>query len=77
MLTPYDFSAITGLKLGDERIEGNDSISLVEIRVLLGVMPPRVRRKNMPLMWLYTHIERYKWYGWHLDKLTVRPSCTL
>ena len=29
MLTPYDFLAITGLKLGSERIEGNDYISLV------------------------------------------------
>ena len=34
MLTPYDFSAITSLKLGGERIEGNDSISPVDIRSL-------------------------------------------
>ena len=32
MLTPYDFSAIIGLKLGGDRIEVNDSISSVEIR---------------------------------------------
>ena len=42
MLTPYDFSTITSLKLGGERIEGDDSISSVEIRGLLGVMPPQV-----------------------------------
>ena len=58
MLTPYDFSTITGLKLGGERIEGNDSISPVEIKSLLGVIPPRVRSKNMPLMWLYTNIDK-------------------
>ena len=40
MLKPYDFLTITGLKLGGKRIEGNDSISSVEIRGLLGVMPP-------------------------------------
>jgi len=58
MLTLYDFSAITGLKLGSERIEGNDSISPVEIRSLLGVIPPRVRSKNVPLMWLYSNIDK-------------------
>ena len=40
MLTSYDYSTITGLKFGGERIEGNDSISPVEIRGLLGVMAP-------------------------------------
>ena len=58
MLTPYDFSAITGLKLGGERIEVNDSISSVEIRGLLGMMPPKVRSKNIPLMWLYSNIDK-------------------
>ena len=48
MLTPYDFLAITGLKLGSERIEGNDYISLVEIRSFLGVIPPRVSGKMCP-----------------------------
>ena len=58
MLTPYDFSAITGLKLCGERIKVNDSISSVEIRGLLGVMPPKVRSKNVPLMWLYSNIDK-------------------
>ena len=58
MLKPYDFLTITGLKLGGKRIEGNDSISSVEIRGLLGVMPPWVRSKNVPLMWLYTNIDK-------------------
>ena len=40
MLTPYDFSVIIGLKLDGERIEVNDSISLVEIEGIFGVMPP-------------------------------------
>ena len=38
MLTPYDFSTITGLKLGDEKIKVNDFITSVEIKSLLGVM---------------------------------------
>ena len=58
MLTPYDFSVIIGLKLDGERIEVNDSISLVEIKGILGVMPPRVRSKNVPLIWLYTNIDK-------------------
>ena len=57
MLTPYDFLAIIGLKLGGERIKVNDSISSVEIRGLLGVMPPKIRSKNVPLMWLYSNID--------------------
>ena len=58
MLTPYDFSAITGLKMGGERIAINDSISSVEIRGLLGVMPPKVRSKNIPLMLLYSNVDK-------------------
>ena len=58
MLTPNDFSAIIGLKLGGERIEVNDSISLVEIRGLLDVTPPKVRSKNVPLMWLYSNVDK-------------------
>ena len=57
MLTPYDFSAITSLKLGDERIKVNDSITLVEIRGLLGAMPPKVKSKNVTLMWLYSNVD--------------------
>ena len=60
MLTPYDFSTIIGLKLGGERIEVNDSISLMEIRGLLGMMPPKVKSKNIPLMWLYYNIDKCK-----------------
>ena len=57
-MTPYDFLAIIGLKLGGERIKVNDSISSVEIRGLLGVMPPKIRSKNVPLMWLYSNIDK-------------------
>lgn len=60
MLTLYDFSAITGLKLGGARIEGNYSISLVEIKSYLGVNPPRVNGKNVSLMWLYSNIDKCK-----------------
>ena len=60
MPTSYDFSAITSLKLGGERIEVNDSISSVEIRGLLGVMPPKFKSKNVPLMWLYSNIDKCK-----------------
>ena len=60
MLAPYDFSVITSLKLGGERIEVNDSISSVEIRGLLGVMPPKFKSKNVPLMWLYSNIDKCK-----------------
>ena len=60
MLTPYDFSTITGLKLGDEKIKVNDFITSVEIKSLLGVMPSKIRSKNVTLMWLYTNIESYK-----------------
>ena len=60
MQTPYDFLAIIGLKLGGERVKVNDSISSLEIRGLLGVMPPKVRSKNVPLMWLYSNIDKCK-----------------
>ena len=58
MLTPYDFSTITGLKMGGERIAINDSILSMEIRGLLGVIPPKVKSKNIPLMWLYSNIDK-------------------
>ena len=57
MQTPYDFSAITGLILVGERIKVNDSISSVEIRGLLVVMPLKVKSKNVPLIWLYSNID--------------------
>ena len=42
MLTPYNFSIITGLKLGGERIH---------VKKLLGVMSSKMRSKNVPLSW--------------------------
>ena len=60
MLTPYDFSAITGLKLGGERIKVNDSITLAKIKSLLGVMPSKMKSKNVSLIWLYANIENCK-----------------
>ena len=60
MLTPYDFSSITSLKLVGERIKVNDLITSAEIKSLLGVMPSKIRSKNVSLMWLYTNIENYK-----------------
>ena len=51
MLTPYDFSVITGLRLGGERIHVNDSLTSTEIKKLLGVVPSRMKSKNIPLSW--------------------------
>ena len=58
MLTPYDFSLITSLKLGGERIHINDSLTLNEIKKLLGVMPSKMRSKNVPLLWLCENITK-------------------
>ena len=63
MLTLYDFSAITCLKLGGERIKVNDSISSMEIRGLLVVMPLKVKSKNVPLIWLYSNIDNCETIG--------------
>ena len=52
MLTPYDFSFITGLRLGGKRILVNDSLTSTEFKKLLGVMPFRKRSNNVPLSWL-------------------------
>jgi len=60
MLTPYDFSVITGLKLGGERVEGHDTISSTKADDYLGVNPPRVSGNNVSLMWLYFNIEKSK-----------------
>ena len=60
MLTPYDFSIITSLKLGGERIEGHVTISLTELKNYLGVNPPRVSGSNISLMWLFYNIEKCK-----------------
>jgi len=60
MLTPYDFSVIIGLKLGGERIEGHDTISPTEVKMYLGINPPRVSDSNVSLIWLFSNIEKYK-----------------
>ena len=52
MLTTYDFSVTTGLRLGDKRILVNDSFTSTELKKLLGVMPSRMRSNNVPLSWL-------------------------
>ncbi|KAL0001464.1 hypothetical protein SO802_015245 [Lithocarpus litseifolius] len=52
MLTPYDFSVITDLRLGGERILVNDSFTPVELKKLLSVVPSRMRSNNIPLSWL-------------------------
>ena len=58
MLTPYDFSIITSLRLGGERIHVNDSLTPNEIKKLLGVVPSKMRSKNVPLMWLCENIAK-------------------
>ena len=57
-MTPYDFSVITGLRLDGERIRVNESITPKEIKKLLGVVPSKIRSKNVPLMWLYENIAK-------------------
>ena len=56
MLTPYDFSVITGLRLGGERICVNDSLTSTEIKKLLGVVPSRMKSKNIHLSWICENI---------------------
>ncbi|XP_030932342.1 uncharacterized protein LOC115958117 [Quercus lobata] len=58
MLTPYDFSIIRGLKLGGERIRVHDSLSSNEIKKLLGVMPSKMRSKNVHFSWLCENITK-------------------
>ena len=52
MLTPYDFSVITGLRLGGDKILVHDSFSSSELKKLLGVVPSRMKSNNIPLSWL-------------------------
>ncbi|KAL0014164.1 hypothetical protein SO802_001233 [Lithocarpus litseifolius] len=52
MLTPYDFSVITGLRLGGKRLLINDSFTSTKLKKLLDVMPSRIRSNNVPLSWL-------------------------
>ena len=56
LLTPYDFSVITGLRLGGKRILVNDSFTSTELKKLLGVVPSKMRSNNIPLSWLYESI---------------------
>ena len=57
MLTSYDFSVITGLRLGSKRILVNDSLTSTELNKILGVMPSRMRKNNIPLFWLCENIQ--------------------
>ena len=56
MLRPYNFSVITGLRLGGERILVNDSLPSAELKKLLGVVPSRMKSNNIPLSWLCENI---------------------
>ena len=58
MLTPYNFSVIIGLRLGGERIRVNDSLTSIEIKKLLGVMPSKMKSKNVPFSWLCENISQ-------------------
>ena len=58
MLTPYDFFVITNLRLGGNRIHVNDSLTSTEIKKLLGVVPSRMKRKNVPSSWLCENISQ-------------------
>ncbi|KAL0004818.1 hypothetical protein SO802_012379 [Lithocarpus litseifolius] len=55
-LSPNDFSVITGLRLGGERILVNDSFTSTELKKLLDVVPSRMRSNNIPLSWLCENI---------------------
>ena len=57
MLTPYDFSVITSLRLSGERIRVNDFLTPKEIKRILGVVPSKLKSKNVSLMWLYENIK--------------------
>ena len=56
MSTPYDFSIITSLRLSGERILVNNSLTLTELKKLLGVVPSRMRSNNIPSSWLCDNI---------------------
>ena len=60
MLTTYNFFVVTGLGLGSERIKINDSFNSKEIKSLLGIVPSKLKSKNVSLMWLYENIENCK-----------------
>ena len=56
MLTPYNFFVITSLMLDGKRILFNDSFTSTKLKKLLGIMPSRMRRNNIPLSWLCENI---------------------
>ena len=56
MLTPYDFSVITSLRLGGKKILVHDSLASVELKKFLDVVPSRMKSKNIPLSWLCENI---------------------
>ena len=58
MLTPYSFSVNTSLRLGGERICINESLTSNEIKKLLGIVPSKMRSKNVSLMWLCENIAK-------------------
>ena len=58
ILTPYDFFVITGLRLGGERIHVNDPLTPKEIKKLLGIVPSKMKSKNVPLIWLCENIAK-------------------
>ena len=60
MLTPYNFFVITGLRLGSERIKVNNFLTPNKIKSLLGVVPLKLKSKNVSLMWLYKNMESCK-----------------
>ena len=47
MLTPYDFSVIIDLRLSGERIKVNDFLTPKEIKRILGVVPSKLKSKNV------------------------------
>ncbi|KAK9998020.1 hypothetical protein SO802_017623 [Lithocarpus litseifolius] len=47
------------IKLGGKRIRVNDSLTANEIKKLLGVVPSKIRSKNVPLSWLCENITKY------------------
>ena len=55
-MTPYNFFVITSLMLDGKRILFNDSFTSTKLKKLLGIMPSRMRRNNIPLSWLCENI---------------------
>ena len=56
MLTPYDFSVITSLRLGGEIILVNDSFTSIELKKYEDVVPFKMRSNNISLSLLCENI---------------------